>query len=95
MYFGKESNLLSILYKFPKINERRFHYTFGNIFVRFLVYAGVISTTMWLLINNSELYKDFHNPYFIYSILIVGIVIIMFFYYKKHYIKYKLNKKDL
>ena len=89
MYFGKKSSLLSILYKFPSIKDERFHYTFGNIFVRYLVFAGFVSTIMWLLINNSEFYKDIHNAFVIYGILLFGTLIIMYQYYKTNYNKYQ------
>ena len=56
MYFGYKSNMLSILYKLPSLKDKRFHYTFGNIFTRNLVFARIFSTVMWLLINNSEFY---------------------------------------
>ena len=88
MYFGKKNSLFSILYKIPDLRGKRIHYTFGNIFIRFLVYAGFVSTIMWLLINNSELYKDIHNAYVIYGILFLGTLIIMYQYYKTNYNKY-------
>ena len=91
MYFGKKSSLLSVLYKFPSIKDERFHYTFGNIFVRYLVFAGFVSTIMWLLINNSELYKDIHNAFVIYGILISGTSLIVYNYYKANYNKYQIQ----
>jgi len=91
MYFGKKSSLLSIIYKFPSIKDERFHYTFGNIFVRYLVFAGFVSTIMWLLINNSELYKDIHNAFVIYGILISGTFLIVYNYYKANYNKYQIQ----
>ena len=88
MYFGKKSNLLSILYKLPSFKDKRFHYSLGNIFVRFLVFAGLVSTIMWLLINNSELYRGIHNHLVIYVILFSGTFVIMYNYYKSNYKKY-------
>ena len=88
MYLGKKSSWLGIFYRFPK-DIKRFHYFFGNLFVRYLVFAGIISTVMWILINNSEFYKDIHNAFFIYGILISGVSIIMYQYYKTNYKKYQ------
>ena len=89
MYFGKKSSWLSIIYKVPPIRNKRFHYTFGNIFVRYLVFAGIVSTVMWLLINNSEAYRAIHNHLVIYGILISGTFIILYNYYKTNYNKYQ------
>ena len=92
MYFGKKTPFVAIIYKFPPLKNKRFHYTFGNIFVRYLIFAGIISTTMWLLINNSEFYRKIHNPLLIYGILIFGTFTIIYNYYKKNYKKY-LNQR--
>lgn len=89
MYFGKKSSWLSIIYKVTPIRNKRFHYTFGNIFVRYLVFAGIVSTLMWLLINNSEAYRVIHNHLVIYGILISGTFIILYNYYKTNYNKYQ------
>ncbi len=89
MYFGKKSSWLSIIYKVTPIRNKRFHYTFGNIFVRYLVFAGIVSTVMWLLINNSEAYRVIHNHLVIYGILISGTFIILYNYYKTNYNKYQ------
>ena len=89
MYFGKKSSWLSILYRIPPIRNKRFHYTFGNIFVRYLVFAGIVSTVMWLLINNSEYYREIHNHLVIYGILISGTFIILYNYYRTNYNKYQ------
>jgi hypothetical protein len=89
MYFGKKSSWLAIIYRVPPIRNKRFHYTFGNIFVRYLVFAGIVSTVMWLLINNSEAYRVIHNHLVIYAILISGTFIILYNYYKTNYNKYQ------
>ena len=77
MYLDKKISWLVIFYRFPK-DIKRFHYYLGNLFVRYLVFAVIISTVIWILINNSEFYKDIHNPFVIYGILIFGISIIMY-----------------
>jgi hypothetical protein len=88
LYLGKKSSWLGMFYRFPK-DINRFHYFFGNIFVRYLVFAGIISTVMWLLINNSEVYRAIHNHLVIYGILISGTLIILYNYYKTNYNKYQ------
>ena len=89
MYLGKKSSWLSIIYRLPPIRNKRFHYTFGNIFVRYMVFAGTVSTVMWLLINNSETYRAIHNHLVIYGILISVTLIILYNYYKTNYNKYQ------
>ena len=89
MYFGKKSSWFSIIYKAPPVRNKRFHYTFGNIFVRYLVFAGIVSTVMWLLINNYEAYRVIHNHFVIYGILISGTFIILYNYYKTEYKEYQ------
>jgi len=88
LYLGKKSSWLGMFYRFPK-DINRFHYFFGNIFVRYLVFAGIISTVMWLLINNSEVYRAIHNHLVIYGILISGTFIILYNHYKTNYNKYQ------
>jgi len=91
MYFGKKSNLLSMLYKLPSLKDKRIHYSLGNILVRYLVFAGLVSTIMWLLINNSEFYRDIHNHLVVYGILISGTFMIMYNYYKTNYKRYQMS----
>jgi len=88
MYFGKKSNLLSILYRIPSFKDKRAHYSLGNILARYLIFAGLVSTIMWLLINNSEFYRSIHNHLVIYGILFSGTFIIMYNYYKTNYKRY-------
>ena len=78
-------------HKLPSLKDKRFHYSFGNILVRYLVFAGFVSTIMWLLIINSEFYRDIHNHFVIYGILISGTYIILYNYYKINYKKYQLS----
>jgi len=88
MYFGKKSNLLSILYRIPSFKDKRAHYSLANILVRYLIFAGLVSTIMWILINNSEFYRSIHNYLVIYGILFSGTFVIMYNYYKSNYKKY-------
>jgi len=60
----------------------------GQLLSRCLVFAGVLSTIMWLLINNTEFYKNIHSATMIYLILIIGSVIISYRWFKKIYSEY-------
>ena len=80
-------NSIISLYKFPK-DLNRFNNYMGNLLTRCLVFAGVVSTIMWLLINNSEYYKNIHSAPLIYSILVGGCIAIIYFWNKSMYKKY-------
>ena len=71
VYIGKKQKWISTLYKLPN-SINRFNLIIGNLISRCLVFAGIVSTSMWLLINNTDFYKEIHNAYLIYSILIIG-----------------------
>ena len=74
VYLGYKDSWTSTLYKFPKDFKRANNY-FGHLLTKCLVYAGITSTIMWLLINNSNYYKTIHSAPLIYSILFfVGFV---------------------
>ena len=90
MYLGKKSSWLTTFYRFPK-EIKRFHFFYGNILVRLGIFSGVISTIMWVLINNSEFYKDIHNHLVIYGILSFGMFIIVYQDFKTNYNKYQLS----
>jgi len=88
MYLCKKSSWLTTFYRFPK-EIKRFHFFYGNILVRFGIFSGVVSTIMWVLINNSEFYKDIHNHLVIYGVLTTGTLIIVYQDFKTKYNKYQ------
>lgn len=92
LYLGKKDNWIAIFYKFPKSIIRLNNYM-GQVLTRFLVYAGIVSTIMWLLINNSEYYRSVHSAPLIYSILIGGCLVIAYTWNKSLYRKY-LNDEN-
>jgi len=92
IYTGKKQSWISLFYKFPKDLKRLNHYS-GQLFSRCLVFAGVVSTIMWLLINNTEFYKNIHSVTMIYLILIIGSVIICHRWFKRKYSVYVATAK--
>ena len=56
-YLGHKDNLGAIFWKLPK-GATRFHSMIGQILMQALVLAGVLSTTMWLLIK----YTNWYSP---------------------------------
>ena len=93
LYLGKKESWPAIFYKFPK-DIQRFNHYFGLMMSKFLVYAGIVSTVMWLLINYTEWYKNVHSAAVIYSILIIGCIIITYFWNKKIYKEYLNNSNS-
>ena len=86
-YLGHKDNWYSILYKIPK-NFNRFNQYMGQLLTSCLVYAGIVSTTMWLLINKTEYYKEIHTAPLIYLILIIGSIVIIYNWNKTVYDEY-------
>ena len=91
VYLGKKDKWFSILYKFPK-DIKRLNYLMGYWLSRTLVFAGIISTIMWILINYTDFYyPKFHKTAVLYSILIIGTLLIWIDFckklYKKSYVK--------
>ncbi len=71
LYLGESTHWTAMLYRFPKEIKRLHHY-FGTFLTPCLVYAGIISTVMWLLIHYSHAYRTFHTAGRVYFILIAG-----------------------
>lgn len=87
IYLGYKDHWTSTLYKFPK-DSRRLNNYLGQIFTKFLVYAGIVSSLMWILINYTEYYKTIHSPTLVYSILIGGCIILFYIWNKSLYNQY-------
>ncbi len=75
IYLGQKDHWTAVLYKFPKDFGRLNQYL-GQLLTKLLVYAGFVSTIMWLLIHNSSYYQKNHSAFLVYSILISGCIII-------------------
>ena len=77
------------MYKLPNdINQ--FHHYMENLMSRCLVFVGVVTTFMWLLINYVPYYKNIHSATIIYVIVIIGSVFICYNWFLKLYKDYTL-----
>ena len=92
-YLGYKDNWPAIFYKFPK-DLSRFNHYMGHTLMRCLVFAGFVSTLMWLLIKYSDAYKTIHSATAIYSILIIGSAAILYHWNKTMYKQYLADVKD-
>ena len=77
-----------MLYKFPK-DLNRFNHWMGSNLTSCIVYAGFVSTIMWLLIYSSDFYKDIHSATLIYSILVIGSLLLIYNWNRRQFLKYK------
>ena len=89
-YLGEKAPLTAMLYKLPK-SFSWFNQYIGHILTRCLVFAGMVSTTMWLLINHTEFYKPLHSAPMIYTILIGGCILITLQWNWEMYKRYRLQ----
>jgi hypothetical protein len=87
IYLGRKDSWTALLYKFPK-DLNRLNNWMGHFLTQGLVFAGGVSTTMWLFINYTDFYKNMHSAKLVYSILIVGFLAIIYFWNKKMYANY-------
>jgi hypothetical protein len=86
-YLGQKDHWTAVFYKLPK-DVSRFNHYMGHTLSRCLVFAGIVSTVMWLLINYTEFYKSIHSVQLIYSILIIGCTAIIYSWNKTMYRQY-------
>jgi hypothetical protein len=93
VYLGYKDKWTSVFYKFPN-DINRFNQYMGNTLTQCLVFAGFVSTVMWLLIHHSEYYRDIHSAPFIYGILIVGSMLIIYRWNTIMYSRYLLNTNN-
>ncbi|MFZ9695569.1 MAG: hypothetical protein ACO3AY_06840 [Chitinophagaceae bacterium] len=86
-YLGVKEEWPAVFYKIPS-SLRRFNQYVGNVFTPCLVFAGIISTVMWLLINYSTFYKQMHDYRGVYLILITGCFLINYMWMRRQYFMY-------
>jgi hypothetical protein len=86
-YLGKRDNWTAIFYKLPT-DLNRFNHWMGHTLTQGLVFAGFVSTMMWLLINYTDYYKTLHSAPLIYAILILGCVMIIYNWNRRMYTAY-------
>jgi hypothetical protein len=84
LYLGRSEHWSALLYKFPN-DWKRFNAYMGEWLPPYLVYAGVVSTLMWLGIHYSEWYRQMHRASYIYAILIAGCLVIGYILNRKKY----------
>lgn len=87
IYLGKKDSFLKLFYKLPNSKGRLIQYV-GTLFPKMLSFIGIITTLMWLGINYYEPYYYFHKAIYIYSIIIIGSLIIIYKWHKKMYLNY-------
>jgi Kef-type K+ transport system membrane component KefB len=90
IYLGRKDNWTAIFYKLPK-DLNRFNHWMGHFLTQGLVFAGLVSTIMWILINNTDYYKTIHSVTLIYSILIFGCLAIIYNWNRTMFKKYLTN----
>lgn len=83
-YHGQKDEWYSIFYKFPK-DLRRLNNYMGHVLMQSLVFAGIVSTVMWVLLNHTEFYKKIHSAWLIYALLIGGCGVITYVWSRKQY----------
>lgn len=86
-YLGRKAEWHATLYQLPRELQRFNHYM-GHVLPRGVAFAGVVSTTMWLLIWSSERYRSLHSAGVIYAILVAGIVVILVSWNRRAYGRY-------
>jgi Kef-type K+ transport system membrane component KefB len=86
-YLGQTDSWMALVYKFPK-DLNRLNNWMGIVLTKGLVFAGGVSTMMWLFINYTDFYKNMHSAQLVYSILIIGFLAIIYFWNKKMYATY-------
>lgn len=89
-YLGDKDEWTSIFYKLPK-DLGRFNQYMGNLFTLCLVFAGIVSTAMWLLINYTTYYKQIHDHRVVYAVLISGCLLITYQWNRSQYNQYLKN----
>ena len=68
----------------------RFNQFMGTLMTKSLVFAGLVSTVMWLLLNYTTFYPKIHTAKAIYVILIIGSSLIILQWAKKMFTEYQL-----
>ncbi|AZQ63748.1 hypothetical protein EI427_16405 [Flammeovirga pectinis] len=95
LFLGVKESWLSVFYKFPK-SYKRMKYYIGHILPVSFAYVGLITTIMWLLINNTEsFYTEYYRLKYVLVIILLPIVSFIFVWtylmYKKYLNKLRIN----
>ena len=88
--YGPGESWTAFLYKFPA-DRRKLHYVLGYILSRGLLWAGVVTTIMWLFINHTvTYYLHFHSYIGVASLILGGAIVIAYCYFNRLYNAYRL-----
>jgi len=88
VFLGRKERWWALFYKRPNSLKRLNHYL-GHFLTLFLAYAGIVSTVMWLLLNHTDWYPNYHRASIIYTLIIVGCLLIGFYSNYQLYRKYQ------
>ena len=92
-YLGHPDKFRSLLWKTPN-SFSRFNSFFGPVLAWSLLWAGMVTTAMWVLINNTRwYYPAYHNPLTIYLIMVGGVLPITFIHFASLYRQYRRQQK--
>jgi hypothetical protein len=93
-YLGYKDSLKSVFWKMPK-TATRFNAIIGQILTLALVWAGFLSTVMWLLIKHTDwYYPEYHKPPLLYSLILLGILTAAYLFLKNSYKRYVAETND-
>lgn len=94
LYLGYPGKWTMMFYRLPN-SITRLNIIFGPIMAYSLVWAGLVTTTMWILMARSMMYAYFfHSPVLIYFALITGVLVISKLRFVYFYRVYKRNNKQ-
>jgi len=88
VYTGKKNSWTALLFKFPN-SFKRLNFYMGHVLARCMVFAGVVSTSMWVLIKTTGRYPNTIASIMIYLTLISGCIILTYMWLSKIYKEYK------
>jgi hypothetical protein len=86
-YLGKKTAWWAMFYQLPN-SWKRFNHYMGALMTPCLVYAGLVSTIMWVLINHTNYYQTIHSAALVYTILIAGCLLICYYWNRQLYKAY-------
>ena len=87
LYLGKPGRWVDMLFKLPT-SGNRFNQYMGDFMTICLVFAGIVSTLMWLGIRHTAWYPPLHSATLIYGILVVGCIALILIRSKQLYNQY-------
>ena len=91
LYLGRKGHWSSMLYKLPG-SWKRFVQYWGMFATPSLIWAGVISTIMWLLINNTTWYMpEYHSVKLIYMLVVSSSIVAIAWVTSNARLEYRLS----